>query len=165
MDEAERTARRDDDDADGSQLILSNHVSQSASDSNELEPAVNNVPESIGKVNKALADAGYVNADAIERLQEQGRDLYVPVGRDDGNTKRRYDYRPKSATDKPGRKVKDTRLRAMQRKLKTEAGKKVYAKRKQTVEPVFGIIKHVMGYRQTLLRGVLACVYSQAERK
>ena len=73
MDEAERTARRDDDDADGSQLILSNHVSQSAGDSNELEPAVNNVPESIGKVNKALADAGYVNADAIERLQEQGR--------------------------------------------------------------------------------------------
>ena len=53
----------------------------------------------------------------------------------------------------------------MQRKLKTEAGKKAYAKRKQTVEPVFGIIKHVMGYRQTLLRGVLACVYSQAERK
>ncbi len=42
----------------------------------------------------------------------------------------------------------------MQRKLKTEAGKKAYAKRKQTVEPVFGIIKHVMGYRQTLLRGV-----------
>ena len=163
MDEAKRTARRDDDDADGSQLILSNHVSQSAGDSNELEPAVNNVPESIGKVNKALA--GYVNADAIERLQEQGHDLYVAVGRDDGNTKRRYDYRPKSATDKPGRKVKDPRLRAMPRKLKTEAGKKAYAKRKQTVEPVFGIIKHVMGYRQTLLRGVLACVYSQAERK
>ena len=91
MDEAERTARRDDDDADGSQLILSNHVSQSAGDSNELEPAVNNVPESIGKVNKTLA--GYLNADAIERLQEQGHDLYVAVGRDDGNTKRRYDYR------------------------------------------------------------------------
>ncbi len=141
-------------DADGSQLILSNHVSQSASDSNELEPAVNNVPESIGKVNKTLADAGYVNADAIERLQKRGRDLYVAVSRDDGNTKRRYDYRPKSATDKPGRKVKDPRLRVMPRKLKTEAGKTVYAQRKQTVEPVFGMIKHVMGDRQTLLRGV-----------
>ena len=141
-------------DVDGSQLILSNHVSQSASDSNELEPAVNNVPETIGKVSKVLADAGYVNADAIERLQARGHDLYVAVSRDDGNTERRYDYRPKSATDKPGRKVKDPRLRAMQRKLKTKAGKKVYAKRKQTVEPVFGIIKHVMGYRQTLLRGV-----------
>ncbi len=141
-------------DADGSQLVLSNHVSQSASDSNELEPAVNNVPESIGQVDKALADAGYVNADAIERLEARGHDLYVAVSRDDGNTKRRYDYRPKSATDKPGRKVKDPRLLAMQRKLKTEAGRKIYAKRKQTVEPVFGIIKHVMGYRQTLLRGV-----------
>ncbi len=141
-------------DADGSQLILSNHISQSASDSNELEPAVNNVPELIGQVDKTLADAGYVNADAIERLEARGHDLYVAVGRDDGNTKRRYDYRPKSATDKPGRKVKDPRLRAMQRKLKTESGKNIYAKRKQTVEPVFGIIKHVMGYRQTLLRGV-----------
>ncbi len=50
-------------------------------------------------------------------------------------------------TLKPGRKVKDPRLHAMPRKLKTEADKKVYAKRKQTVEPVFGIIKHVMGYR------------------
>ena len=141
-------------DADGSQLILSNHVSQSASDSNELEPAIHNVPESIGKVNKTLADAGYANAGAIERLEARGHDLYVAVGRDDGNTKRRYDYRPKSVTDKPERKVKDPRLLAMQRKLKTAAGKKLYAKRKQTVEPVFGIIKHVMGYRQTLLRGV-----------
>lgn len=110
-------------DADGSQLVLSNHISQSASDSNELEPAVHNVPQSIGQVSKTLADAGYVNADAIERLQERGHDLYVAVSRDDGNTKRRYDYRPKSATDKPGRKVKDPRVRAMQRKLKTEAGK------------------------------------------
>ena len=78
----------------------------------------------------------------------------MAVSRDDGNTKRRYDYRPKSATDKPGRKYKDPRLRAMQPKLKTQVGKNVYAKRKQTVEPVFGIIKEVMGYRQTLLRGV-----------
>ena len=57
---------------------------------------------SIGKANKMRADSGDVNADAIERLQKQGRDLYVAVSRDDGNTKRRYDYRPKSATDKPG---------------------------------------------------------------
>ena len=141
-------------DADGSQLVLSNHVSQSASDVKELAPAVNNVPESVGKVDKVLADAGYVDADAIERLQEQGYDLYVAIGRNDGNSERRYDYRPKSVTNKPGRKVKDPRLRSMQRKLKTEAGKNLYSKRKQTVEPVFGIIKHVMGYRQTLLRGI-----------
>ena len=45
------------------------------------------------------------------------------------------------------------RMLAMKEKLSTEAGKRIYAKRKRTVEPVFGIIKQVMGYRQTLLRG------------
>ncbi len=30
---------------------------------------------------------------------------------------------------------------------------RIYALRKQTVEPVFGIIKSVMGFRQFLLRG------------
>lgn len=41
----------------------------------------------------------------------------------------------------------------MKHKLKTDNGRELYAKRKSTVEPVFGIIKHVMGFRQFLLRG------------
>jgi len=39
-------------------------------------------------------------------------------------------------------------------RLKTQEGKKLYAKRKSTVEPVFGIIKSVMGFRQFMMRGV-----------
>ena len=42
---------------------------------------------------------------------------------------------------------------AMKHRLKTEAGKQFYAKRKSTVEPVFGIIKEVMGFRRFMLRG------------
>jgi hypothetical protein len=42
----------------------------------------------------------------------------------------------------------------MKYRLQTRAGKKLYAKRKSTVEPVFGIIKAVMGFRQFLLRGI-----------
>ena len=42
----------------------------------------------------------------------------------------------------------------MARKLKTRRGKKIYKKRKETVEPVFGIIKSVMGFRQFMLRGI-----------
>lgn len=38
--------------------------------------------------------------------------------------------------------------------MKTQSGRAVYALRKQTVEPVFGIIKHVMKFRQFLLCGV-----------
>ena len=47
-----------------------------------------------------------------------------------------------------------TPMQAMAHKLKTQAGRAAYALRKQTVEPVFGIIKSVMGFRQFLLRGL-----------
>ena len=55
-------------DADGSQLILSHHVTTCASDANELEPSVNAIPAAVGTPNKVLADTGYANADTIERL-------------------------------------------------------------------------------------------------
>ena len=140
-------------DADGSQLILSNHVTMCASDANELEPAVNNIPASIGTPDKVLADTGYANADTIERMEQEGKDLYVAVSRNAGSSQRRYDFRPESVTGRPEKTITDPRMLAMKEKLSTEEGKRIYAKRKHTVEPVFGIIKEVMGYRQTLLRG------------
>jgi transposase len=141
-------------DADGSQLILSNHVTTSASDANELESAVMNIPESVGDASSVLADTGYVNLEAFDRLEEAGKDLYVAVSRDESHSRRRYDYRPQSVHEKPPKVVKDPRLVAMQEKLRTDAGRRLYAKRKQTVEPVFGIIKSIMGFRQFLLRGL-----------
>lgn len=141
-------------DAEGSQLILAGHVTNSASDANELEPMVKAVDESVGEVNRALADTGYVNADAWDRLEASGKQLYVAVGREENHEKRRYDYRPRSATDKPEKPVRDPRLVAMREKLQTEEGKKEYAKRKQTVEPVFGVIKSALGFRRFLLRGI-----------
>jgi hypothetical protein len=45
----------------------------------------------------------------------------------------------------------------MARRLKTDEGRKIYKKRKETGEPVFGIIKQAMGFRQFLLRGLAAC--------
>jgi len=141
-------------DADGSQLVLSNHVSQCANDANELETAVNAIPDTVGEASSVLADTGYVNLNAFERLEAEGKDLYVAVSRGEKDWHRRYDYRPASATQKPSKPVKDPRLLAMQEKLKTDAGRRLYAKRKHTVEPVFGIIKSVMGFRQFLLRGL-----------
>jgi transposase len=140
-------------DADGSQLILSHHVTTCASDANELEPSVNAIPASIGTPDKVLADTGYANADTIERMEKDGKDLYVAVGRNTGSSQRRYDFRPESVTARPEKRITDPRMLAMKEKLSTEVGKRIYAKRKHTVEPVFGIIKQVMGYRQTLLRG------------
>ena len=45
-------------------------------------------------------------------------------------------------------------VEAMAHRMKTEAGKEFYAQRKSTVEPVFGIIKEVMGFRRFMLRGL-----------
>jgi transposase len=141
-------------DADGSQLILSGHVSTCASDANELEPAVRAIPESVGQASAVLADSGYVNTDAFKQLEKDRLDLYVSVSRGESQSARPYDYRPKSVTQKPSKTVKDPRLLAMQEKLRSAVGRAMYALRQQTVEPVFGIIKSVLGFRQFLLRGL-----------
>jgi hypothetical protein len=53
-----------------------------------------------------------------------------------------------------------TPVEATAYRLKTLDGKKLYALRKQMPEPVFGIIKSVLGFRQFLLRG-LECVHRE----
>jgi len=141
----------------GSMLILAGHVTQCAADTNELAPALDAVPAAVGTVTAALADCGYVDAEVFEQLQNRKPnpiDLYVAVGRQDNHDQRRYDFRPMSATDKPPKKITHPTLLEMQAKLRTDEGKAKYAQRKQTVEPVFGIIKHVIGFRQFLLRGL-----------
>lgn len=144
-------------DAEGSMLVLAGHITQCAADANQLAPALANVPAEVGTVTAALADSGYVDAEVFEQLQtreESPIDLYVAVGRQEGHDQRRYDFRPREATDKPLKKVTHPTLLAMRQKLRTDAGHRKYAQRKQTVEPVFGIMKHVMGFRQFLLRGI-----------
>ncbi len=138
-------------DADGSQLILATEVLSTPSDANQLEPAVEAVAKSVGTVDAALADGGYVNVKAIERLEARGIEVYVAISDEEQNV-RRYDYRP--PREKRPKVVKDPTLVAMREKLRTEEGRRIYAKRAQTVEPVFGIIKASMGFRQFLLRGL-----------
>ena len=145
-------------DADGSQLILSAHVSNCASDKNELEPALAGIAPSIGTPHAALADNGYCNAKAIDRLQRpqsesgQNVNIYIPVTSEDGNNERRYDFRP--PRDRNRMTIRNKTLLAMQAKMQTDEARKRYAKRKQTVEPVFGIIKSILGFRHFHLRGL-----------
>lgn len=144
-------------DTDGSMLILAGHVTQCAADTKELVPALANVPVEVGLVTSALADSGYADAAVFQQLQERAEnplDLYVAVSRQENHDQRRYDFRPRSVMEKPTKKILDPILLAMRKKLRTDKGRKKYAQRKQTVEPVFGIIKHVMGFRQFLLRGL-----------
>lgn len=141
-------------DADGSMLILANHVTNSASDAHQLIPAIEGVEAlSLGPVNTILADTGYAHSDSIDQLQEQGKDVYVPPTRGENDGRRRYDYRPPPKESKPPRTLKNPTLVAMREKLGTDAGRAKYRQRQQTVEPVFGIIKNVLGFERFSLRG------------
>ena len=138
-------------DADGSPWILASRVTSSASDAHELLPAVEAVTEATEKPKVVLADSGYVNDAALAEFDEQDIDAYVAVRRDESHTQRRCDFRPPRTAS--AKTIADPRLLDMRDKLQTDAGRKMYAKRKKTVEPVFGIIKHVLGFRQFLHRG------------
>ena len=108
--------------------------------------------------------------DAFDRLEEQGIEPYVPPSRESAGQVRKHDFRPQR--DRPPKKRKDPRLIRMREKLQTDAGRALYARRKHTVEPVFGIIKQSLGFRQFLLRGLgkvtgeweLVCLAYNAKR-
>jgi transposase len=136
-------------DADGTQLILHNHVTNCTSDSNELLPAVIGVIDNVGQPVTALADTGYVNRDHCEKIEELCVEPFVAPCRPGY---REYDYRPPK--DKGEKTIVDPYFQKMREKLSKEEGKRLYNLRKQTVEPAFGIIKEAMGFRQFLLRGL-----------
>lgn len=142
-------------DADGSQLIVGQRVSTCASDANELVPDLQSIPEKLGAPTRALADCGFVNREAFAQIgaTADAPQLYVSVHREDAHAERRYDYRPTDRI-KPPKSVTDPVLVAMAEKLKTPDGQAIYRKRACTVEPVFGIIKNVLGFRQFMLRGL-----------
>jgi len=144
-------------DADGSCLILSGHVCQNSNDTGELERGVRGVPASVGHPKRALADNGYMNGDQIKSLASDGHDIYVAPKAGDMARNLKYDFRPESkrkANKKPGRQYVQAWLVAMAKKVSSEAGREIYAARKCTVEPVFGIIKEAMGFRRFSLRGL-----------
>ena len=142
-------------DAEGSQLIVGQRVSTCAADVGETEADLASIPASLGTPSAALADCGYADKAVIERLSRERPelDLYVSVHREDAHAERRYDWRPLDKIKAP-KTIIDPVLVAMAEKLKTPEGKATYRKRACSVEPVFGIIKAALGFRQFLLRGL-----------
>jgi transposase len=134
-------------------LIVGKSVTMASSDSHELVPAVASVDRSLGRVRCVLADAGYMNGDAFEQLDSEKIRAFVALGRDH-HTQREYDYRPSECTQPSTKTVKDPRLREMARRLDTDVGRWLYKLRNRTSEPVFGIVKSAMGFRQFSVRGI-----------
>jgi len=142
-------------DTGASRLVVGQRVSDCASDAGQLEPDLHSIPAGLGQPSAALADCGFAAKAVFQRLGEQrpARELYVSVHREDAHAERRYDYRPPEKITPP-KKLTDPVLVAMAEKLRTPAGKAIYRQRASTVEPVFGIVKAALGFRQFLLRGM-----------
>jgi transposase len=144
-------------DADGSQLILSKHVSQCASDKNELVPAVKGIPETVGQAHTVLADNGYLNEKSVRTLEgnsdEPAMEVLISAHAEAKQLRRRHDFRPRPDESKKGPEIRSEFVREMTEKMQRDESRAKYRLRKQTVEPVFGIIKQWMGFRQFLLRG------------
>ena len=138
-------------DADGSMLVLSTHVTNCASDRNELVPAIAGIDAAVGVPETALADNGYANGEAVAELQERDIEVLVATGAE--ARQRPYDFRPPKDTGPPKEPVQDW-MKAMKKKMESEAARAKYKLRQQTVEPVFGIIKEVLGFRRFHLRGL-----------
>lgn len=109
----------------------------------------------MGTPQAVLADARYARKKLIERFEADpdAPQLYLAISATDHDL-RRYDYRPPQ--NRKTRRITDALPLKMQQKVRSDEGRKIYRKRKQTVEPVFGIIKSVIGLDQFLRRGITA---------
>jgi len=140
-------------DAEGTQLILGQRITQCASDRNELTADVLSIDSGVGQPDCVLADAGYASGDEIKQLEEVIEDIEVLVATGRTDHEREYDFRPKPKRKPPPKDSKQW-IKDMRKKMATDEAKALYKLRQQTVEPAFGIIKTAMGFRQFLLRGL-----------
>ena len=138
-------------DAGGSQLILGARVSNCASDRGELVADIEAIPAELGLPGTILADNGYANGDEVAALAESGIEALVATAAE--GRRRRHDFRPAKA-ETPAKEPKAEWLQVMAAKLASEEGRALYRLRQQTVEPVFGIIKAVLGFTGFSMRGL-----------
>ena len=144
-------------DADGSQLVLSIHVTQCPNDTNELLPAIEGIPESIGKPDTVLADTGYLYEKHIRILEGEDEtpkmNILVAVRPEVKRHNHKHDFRVSPTETKPLPPIRSPFTLAMKEKMQRPESRGKYRLRKQTVEPVFGTIKKWMGFTQFQLRG------------
>ncbi len=133
-------------------LIVGETLSNHPNDQAEAVPTVDAIPPELGQPAAAALDAGFFSTTNIAALEQRGIDPYIATGRDAHHQSwhERFAAAPASPPDDASPKVQ------MAYKLKTDIGKAIYAARKMTVEPVIGIIKEVLGFRQFSLRGLAA---------
>lgn len=132
------------------QIIVAADVTDQANDSRQMEPMLEQAKQNVGEeaeMKRVSLDAGYFSESNVDWLQKQKIDGYVATGR--------LKHGQRVAAAPRGRAPKGLSCKEyMARKLRTLKGRATYARRKAIVEPVFGQLKRVMGFRQFLLRGL-----------
>jgi transposase len=133
-------------------LILACTLSNHPNDKQEAEPTLGAIPPELGTPKAAALDNGYFSAANIQIFEDQHVEAYLATGRELHPQEWRTFFREQSEppTEDASPKVK------MAYKLQTEIGQTIYRLRKCTVEPVIGLIKEVLGFRQFSLRGLAA---------
>ena len=139
--------------ATGSMLVVATAVTQAANDKEQLMPMIEKIralPKELGRTQRILADSGYLSQTNVEQCAAAKIEPLIAMGR----CRHHVSWKQRFAAARKSPPESATPMQKMAHRLKTPRGRKLYALRKQTPEPVFGIIKSVMGYRQCLLRGL-----------
>jgi hypothetical protein len=133
-------------------LIVAHALSNHPNDKQEAIPTLSAISPEIGKPKAAALDAGYFSLANILACEKLGIDPFIATGREPHHLDWRTFFKEQSEppAENASAKVK------MAYKLQTEIGQAIYRLRKSTVEPVIGIIKEILGFRQFSLRGLMA---------
>jgi hypothetical protein len=143
-------------DAEGSQLVVGARVINAGTDRKELVENIDSIPEEIGLPEKVLDDNGYVSEDQVEELQENREkkvEVYLPVSCEGKYDERKHDFRPQKSKKKKAENPLPW-IKEMAEKMQDKSARNLYRLRKQTGEPVFGIVKETLGFRQFHVRGI-----------
>ena len=133
-------------------LVLVPQVTQAVNDKQQVTPMLDKLqalPAAIGQAEQLLADAGYFSEANVTACERAGIEPSIAIKRDE-----HHPHWSERFANPPAPPAAATPVERMAHRLKTPTGRATYALRKQTVEPVFGIIKAVMGFRQFLTRGL-----------
>lgn len=133
-------------------LIMSNSLSNHPNDKREAEATLAALSPDLGQVEGAAWDNGYFSPATFQACEQRGIEPYIATGRETHHRAWQmfFAQEPDPPPDTATPKVK------MAYKLQTDLGREIYRLRKCTVEPVIGIIKEVLGFRQFSLRGLEA---------
>jgi transposase len=133
------------------QIIVAATLTQAANDKQQLVPVLAAVKINVGRLpEKVTADAGYFSTAAVTSEALSSVDLYVTPDR----SKQTEELAELPAASPPPSELDHDVIARMREKLKTEPGRAVYKQRKMIVEPVFGQVKEVRGFRRFSFRGL-----------